>query len=212
MTAHTRNVIALIAALGLGALAASAATLTTPPESLSGLRPGMPLQKLIDMIGKPDLTQRGGLLGLYGGAKDSTLYGWYAVADPDYTIPDLAVEVPKGSTTIELVMAIGFDGLVTEKDITCFSTEAEVVKAYGKPEYAFQMTLDGGTVLRELYYTDLGISFDLVPLGAADGRTVVAIYVTYPEYLKQAIDIRREYIKEGTGKDVTAEYHGVVPA
>lgn len=195
----------LVLLIGLSGVRA-AETLTTPVESLSGMRPGtLTTDELTKKLGKPALNQRGGLLGLYGGDKDSTLYGWFMVQNPQYTVPDLAVETAKGSNRVDLVMAIGYDGFKTEKGITCFNSEADVIKAYGKPEFAFAVPMQG-FVLRELYYPSLGISFDLAPSQSSPDRQVIAIYVTYPEYLRRAIDIRKDYIKRNVGQDATADY------
>lgn len=195
------------AALGLGSLAAD--KLTPPKESLNGLRPGtLTVKDVQDKMGKKaDVSKDGGLLALYGGDQKSSLYGWFMVQNPSYTVPDLAIETAKDSDRVDLVMAIGYDGLKTEKGITCFQSEADVIKAYGAPQFVFAVPMQG-FVLREFYYPDLGISFDMAPTGATSDRQVVAIYVTYPEYLQHAIAIRKDYIKNGVGQDITLDYNG----
>ncbi len=196
----------MVMSMGLGNLQA-APTRTTPPESLNGLRPGtLTVDKMTAKMGKPDLTVTGGMLELYGGTAESETYGWFMVENPDYSVPDLAVETAQGSNRIDLVMAIGFEGLKTNKGITCFMTEEEVVKAYRQPDFVFAVPMQG-FVLRELYYVKLGISFDLAPVSQnSDERQVIAIYVTYPEYLTGAISLRRDYISRGTGRDITSSY------
>lgn len=203
------TIICLLTLLvGLGSVRA-AEKLTTPPESLNGLRPGtLTVADLTKQFGDPAVTDTGGLLGLYGGAENSALYGWFMVENPNYTVPDLAVETAKGSNRVDLVMAIGYDGLKTKKDITCFNTEDEMLDAYGRPDYVFAVPMQGYT-LREFYYVNQGISFDVAPIGPNSARQIIAIYVTYPEYLKGAIQMRRDFIREGTGSDVTAQYQGV---
>lgn len=187
----------------------AADTRTSPKESLSGLRPGsLTVDQLTTKLGKPDVTTTDGLLSLYGGDKSSEVYGWFMIENPNYTVPDLAVETAPGSNRVDLVMAIGYDGFKTEKGITCFATEAEVIEAYGKPAFAFAVPMQG-FVLRELYYPELGLSFDIAPTSqTAETREVIAIYVTYPEYMQRAIDLRKQYIKDGTGRDVTYVYRG----
>lgn len=208
MTLQQRVVTGVLTVvLGLGGLCAD--KLTPPTESLNGLRPGtLTIDDLQKKYGKPDVTNDGGLLGLYGGAENSSLYGWFMVENPQYTVPDLAVETAKDSKRVDLVMAIGYDGLKTEKGIACFQSEADLIKAYGAPDFAFAVPMQG-FVLRELYYTSLGISFDVAPMDAGSDRAVAAIYVTYPEFLQSAIKIRQKYIDQGVGKDVTNEYKGV---
>ena len=182
--------------------------LTTPTESIAGMRPGVvTVDKLSTHYGKPAVVTRNGLLGLYGGEKESEVYGWFMVANPNYTVPDLAVETAQGSDRIDLVMAIGYDGFKTERGIACFATEDDLIKAYGKPDFAFAVPLNG-FVLHEWYYIKLGISFDLAPTGPTPDRSVIAIYVTYPEFLERAVDIRKQYIKNGIGHDVTFSYSG----
>ena len=212
MTVYRTLLLGILAmALGLGGMCAEKEKLTPPKESLNGLRPGtLTVKELRDKMGKPDVTDKGSLLGLYGGAESSDLYGWFMTKNPDYTVPDLAVETAKGSDRVDLVMAIGYDGLKTEKGVTCFMSEADLIKAYGAPAFAFAVPMQG-FILRELYYPDLGISFDLAPAGPSSDRVVVAIYVTYPEYLKRAIEIRQKYIANGVGKDVTDQYKGGTP-
>lgn len=208
MTLQQRVVTGILTVvLGLGGLCAE--SLTPPPESLNGLRPGtLTIDDVQKQYGKPDVTNDGGLLGLYGGAENSSLYGWFMIENPQYTVPDLAVETAKDSKRVDLVMAIGYDGLKTEKGVACFQSEDELIKAYGVPDFVFAVPMQG-FVLRELYYVDLGISFDVAPMDAGNARAVAAIYVTYPEYLRSAIEIRRKYISQGVGKDVTNEYKGV---
>lgn len=208
MTLQQRVVIGIMTVvLGLGGLCAD--TLTPPLESLNGLRPGtLTVDEVRKTYGKPDVTNDGGLLGLYGGAENSSLYGWFMVENPGYTVPDLAVETAKDNSRIDLVMSIGYDGLKTEKGITCFQSEEDLIKAYGAPDFAFAVPMQG-FVLRELYYTNLGISFDVAPMDAGGDRAVAAIYVTYPEFLRSAITIRQKYIDQGVGKDITGEYNGV---
>ncbi len=207
MTWQLRIVVGVLTLL-LGLAGVSAETRTAPKESLNGLRPGtLTIDDLNTRFGKPDVTNTGGLLGLYGGAEKSQLYGWFMIQNPNYTVPDLAVETAADTKRVDLVMAIGYDGLRTEKGITCFMTEDEVIRAYGKPDFAFAVPMQG-YVLRELYYPSLGISFDLAPADASGERQVMAIYVTYPEYLASAIKIRQDYIQNGVGKDITATYRG----
>jgi len=207
MTLQHRIVIGIMTVvLGLGGVCAD--KLTPPPESLNGLRPGtLTVKDLNDKYGKPDVTNDGGLLGLYGGAEQSNLYGWFMVQNPNYTVPDLAVETAKDSDRVDLVMSIGYDGLKTEKGIACFQSEDDVIKAYGQPDFVFAVPMQG-FVLRELYYVDEGISFDMAPMDAGGDRAVAAIYVTYPEYLRQAIAIRQKYISQGVGQDITNQYKG----
>jgi hypothetical protein len=200
------TVVALMMVLG----SITAETKRTPPtESLNGLRPGsLMIDQLTEKYGKPDMTQAGGLLELYGGPKTSEAYGWFMIQNPNYTVPDLAVETEQGSDRVDLVMAIGFEGLKTEKGITCFQSEDEVIQAYGKPDFAFAVPMNG-FVLRELYYPALGLSFDLAPAGpGTTERQVIAIYVTYPEYMQNAIKLRHDYIDQGIGKDITSVYRG----
>lgn len=208
MTLQQRVVTGILTVvLGLSGLCAE--TLTSPPESLNGLRPGtLTIDDVQKTYGKPDVTTDGGLLGLYGGAEESRLYGWYMIENPSYTVPDLAVETASGSKRVDLVMAIGFDGLKTEKGLTCFQSEEELIRAYGVPDFVFAVPMQG-FVLRELYYVDLGISFDVAPMDAGGDRAIAAIYVTYPEYLRTAIEIRKKYISQGVGRDITNEYKGV---
>jgi hypothetical protein len=197
----------LTVAMGLAGMGAQE-QLTTPKESLSGLRPGtLTLGQLQDKMGKPDVSDQGGLLGLYGGSTTSEIYGWYMVENPNYTIPDLAVETAKDSDRIDLVMSIGYEGLKTEKGVGCFDSQDDVLKAYGKPDFAFAVPMNG-IVLRELYYPKLGLSFDVAPLGPNADLEVVAIYITYPEYMQRAIEIRHKYIADGTGKDITYVFDG----
>jgi hypothetical protein len=165
------------------------------------------LDKLTAKYGKPDVTRNGGLLRLYGGAERSNAYGWFMVQNPNYTVPDLAVETAPDSDKIDLVMSIGYDGFKTQKGIACFQTEDELIKAYGKPSFAFAAPMNG-FVLRELYYPELGISFDLAPTGPTNDRQIIAIYVTYPEFMKRAIELRKNFIKDGVGKEITYEYDG----
>ena len=209
MTLQQRVVIGIMTVvLSLGGLCAD--KLTPPPESLNGLRPGtLTVEDLRNKFGKPDVANTGGLLGLYGGTEQSSGYGWFMVENPNYTVPDLAVETAKDSNRVDLVMAIGYDGLKTEKGITCFQTEDDLIKAYGPPDFAFAVPMQG-FVLRELYYVDLGISFDLAPMDASGDRAIAAIYVTYPENLQRAIEIRKKYIDQGVGKDITLTYQGGV--
>lgn len=207
MVLQQRLMIGLVAVL-MCVAGIAAEKLTTPTESLNGLRPGtLTVNQLTERFGKPPVDTAGGLLQLYGGATDSRLYGWYMIENPSYTIPDLAVETEKGSNQVRLVMSIGYDGLKTARGIACFQTEDELIQAYGKPAFAFAVPMRG-YVLRELYYPNLGISFDLAPTGPSSDRQIVAIYVTYPEYLQRAIDLRKQYIKDGTGQDVTYTYDG----
>ena len=188
--------------------AADKATLTPPQESLGGLRPGtLTVDQLNTKLGKPDVSQAGGLLQLYGGADKSKLYGWFMVKNPDYTVPDLAVETAADSNRVDLVMVIGYDGIKTAKGISCFQSEDDLIKAYGKPDFAFSVPMHG-YVLTEVYYPKLGISFDLAPLGPTPDRSIVAMYVTYPEYLLRAIEMRKQYVKDGVGTDVTFQYSG----
>lgn len=200
-------VVALVF-LTVGYLSA-ATNMTTPKESLGGLRPGVTtIQQLNDKLGKPDVTESKGLLGLYGGDKESKMYGWYMIENPNYTVPDLAVETPKGSNRIDLIMSIGFEGLKTEKGIGCFQKQKAVINAYGPPVFAYAVQMNS-FVLRELYYPDLGLSFDLAPTGPTpDDYEVIAVYVSYPEYMQRAIAMRKQFINEGTGKDVTYIYRG----
>lgn len=207
MTLPQRLLITVVVlVMGLGSFRAEE-KLTSPPESLNGLRPGtLMLDEISEKMGKPDVVQPGGLLELYGGAAESHAYGWFMVDNPDYTVPDLAVETAEGSDRVDLVMAIGYEGFETEKGLTCFMTEEELVAAYGKPDYAFAVPMQG-FVLRELYYVDEGISFDLAPAGPGTSeRQIIAIYVTYPEYLKKAITLRNEYIEQGIGRNITEMY------
>ena len=207
MRLQQRMVIYLFTLL-VGLLGLRANALTTPAESLNGLRPGtLTLADLSSKFGDPAVKQKGGLLQLYGGASDSSLYGWFMVANPTYTVPDLAVETAKGSDKVDLVMSIGYDGLKTEKGIACFASENDLTAAYGKPDFVFAVPMDN-FVLREFYYPSLGISFDVAPASPSSTRQIIAIYVTYPEYLLRAIDLRKQYIKNGTGQDMTAEYQG----
>lgn len=195
--------------VGLSGLRA-AERLTTPRESLNGLRPGtLTVQDLTKKFGDPDVTDKGGLLELYGGASDSQLYGWFMIENPDYDIPDLAIETARGSNHVDLVMSIGYDGLKTEKEIACFDSEKKMLDTYGKPDFVFSVPMQG-YVLREFYYVNQGISFDVAPVNQNGDRQVIAIYVTYPEYLRRAIDLRKQYIKDGTGKDITTTYMGGV--
>jgi len=211
MTLQQRVIIGIVTVV-LGVSGVRAETLTPPSESLNGLRPGtLTVDEIGSKEGKPDVTNDGGLLGLYGGAEQSSMFGWFMVENPSYTVPDLAVETAKDSKRVDLVMAIGYDGLKTEKGIACFQTEAELIEAYGQPDFVFAVPMQG-FVLRELYYVDLGISFDVAPMNAAGDRAIAAIYVTYPEYLKRAVDIRQDYIEQGIGKDITLEYRGTVAA
>lgn len=201
--------LAITLLVGWGSVLAE--KLTTPPESLNGLRPGtLTLTDLTEKFGKPDVTDNGNLLSLYGGSESSMLYGWFMVENPNYTVPDLAVEVPKGGEKVELVMSIGYDGLKTEKGVACFDSEARMLEVYGKPDFVFAVPMQGFT-LREFYYVKQGISFDVAPVNQAGDRQVVAIYVTYPEYLRRAIELRKKYINEGTGQDVTSRYQGGMP-
>ena len=205
-----QRVFAVGLALCLGLLGARAMgeALTSPQESLDGLRPGsLTLSTLTQKYGKPDVTRNGGLLRLYGGADQSNAYGWFMTQNPQYTVPDLAVETPTDSDRIDLVMSIGYEGLKTQRGIACFQSEDDVIKAYGKPDFAFAAPMNGFT-LRELYYPALGLSFDLAPTGPTNERQVIAIYVTYPEFLKRAIDLRKSFIKDDKGQDVTYEYNG----
>lgn len=207
MSSVHRFIIAImVMGMGLGSLQA-ATTRTAPPESLNGLRPGtLTVNQVSEKIGKPDLTATGGMLELYGGSTDSEAYGWFMVDNPDYSVPDLAVETAQGSNRVDLIMAIGFDGLKTEKGITCFMTEDEVIKAYGHPDFVFAVPMQG-FVLRELYYVKQGISFDLAPTSPdSDERQVIAIYVTYPEFMSSAVKLRHDYIRRGIGKDITDNY------
>ncbi|HOF86900.1 MAG TPA: hypothetical protein PLZ36_02190 [Armatimonadota bacterium] len=199
-------ILGLALCLGVGQLQAQTKR-TAPPESLNGLRPGtLTLDDLTAKMGKPDMVQTGGMLELYGGPADSEAYGWFMIDNPGYTVPDLAVETARGSDRVDLVMAIGFDGLKTEKGITCFMTEREMLDAYGKPDFVFAVPMQGFT-LREFYYINQGISFDVAPLGPGSAeRQVIAIYVTYPEYLKDAVALRHTYISEGIGRDITTSY------
>ncbi len=201
-------VLTAVLLLGLVGVRADEKKLTTPVESLGGMRPGVTtLDKLSTKYGKPTVVTRNGLLGLYGGDKESEVYGWFMNANPNYTVPDLAVETAQGSDRIDLIMSIGYDGFKTEKGIACFATEDDVIKAYGKPDFVFAVPMNG-FILRELYYIKLGVSFDLAPTGPTPDRSVVAIYVTYPEYLTRAVEIRKDYIKNGVGKDMTDAYAG----
>jgi hypothetical protein len=165
------------------------------------------VDSLVRRYGKPKLVERNGLLGLYGGDDESEVYGWFLIENPGYSVPDLVVETAPGSERVELVMAIGYDGIKTEKGLTCFASEEEVVKAYGTPDFAFAAPMNG-VVLRELYYTRLGLSIDLAPTGPTPDRQVIAMYVTYPEYLARAIALRKELIEDGVGRDVTFSYRG----
>ena len=212
MTLQQRILVGVMTlALGLGGVAAE--TLTPPQESLNGLRPGsLTLADVQTQMGKkPDVTNDGGLLHLYGGPEESSLYGWFMIENPNYTVPDLAVETARDSDRVDLVMAIGYDGLKTEKGITCFASEDELIEAYGKPKFAFAVPMQG-YVLYEVYYPQLGISFDLAAIGTSTQREVIAIYVTYPENLQRAIELRKQYIEQGVGKDVTAAYGGTIAA
>jgi len=192
--------------VGLGSVRAD--SLTTPPESLNGLRPGtLTVGDLTKQFGDPKVKDKGGLLKLYGGSTDSTMYGWFMVPNPNYTVPDLAVETAQGSNHVDLVMAIGYDGLKTEKGLACFAGEDVMLKAYGAPDFVFAVPMNG-FVLREFYYVKQGISFDVAPANQGGDRQVIAIYVTYPEYLTRAIDLRKQYIDQGTGKDITSQYNG----
>ncbi len=193
--------------LGLGAMAED--KLTPPTESLNGLRPGtLTIDQLTGRYGKPAITNNtGGLLGLYGGSKESQVFGWFMVQNPSYTVPDLVAETAKNSKRVDLLVSIGYEGFKTERGVACFASEADVIKAYGNPDFAFAVPMNG-FVLRELYYPQLGISFDLAPTGPTTDRQVIAIYVTYPEFLRRAIDIRKDYINRGTGSDVTYAYRG----
>jgi hypothetical protein len=204
---HHWWLIVAVALLGwTGSLAAE--KMTPPSESLSGLRPGtLTVDSLVRRYGKPKLVERNGLLGLYGGDDESEVYGWFLIENPGYSVPDLVVETAPGSERVELVMAIGYDGIKTEKGLTCFASEEEVVKAYGTPDFAFAAPMNG-VVLRELYYTRLGLSIDLAPTGPTPDRQVIAMYVTYPEYLARAIALRKELIEDGVGRDVTFSYRG----
>jgi len=210
MAVQRRWLIGILALL-LGIAVAQAAEqtkLTTPAESLGGLRPGtLTVDQLNTKLGKPDVAGAGGLLQLYGGGTDSKLYGWFMTKNPSYTVPDIAVETAKDSNRVDLLMVIGYDGIKTEKGITCFQSEDDLVKAYGKPDFAFSVPMQG-YVLTEVYYPKLGISFDLAPLDATGGRSIVAMYITYPEYLARAILLRQKYIKDGVGEDVTYRYSG----
>lgn len=201
------SAVALILGLSGVFAADSTAALTAPKESLGGMRPGGTLEQFTGKYGKPDVTRNGGLLRLYGGSRDSNAYGWFMVQNPNYTVPDLAVETATDSDRVDLVMAIGYDGFKTEKGVACFQNEEELIKAYGKPSFAFAAPMNG-FVLRELYYPELGISFDLAPTGPTSDRQIIAIYVTYPEYLKRAIELRKTFIKDGTGEDITYTYNG----
>lgn len=196
----------LIICMGVGTVRANS-TRTTPAESLNGLRPGtLTVDQLSAKYGKPDQSQAGGMLELYGGPNTSEVYGWFMVENPDYTVPDLAVETAEGSSRVDLVMSIGYDGLKTEKGITCFMTEEEVIKAYGQPDFVYAVPMQG-FVLRELYFVKYGISFDLAPTAPDSAeRQVIAIYVTYPEYMTSAIKLRHDYISRGIGKDITVSY------
>ena len=189
--------------------AIAAEQLTTPQESLGGMRPGiLSVDQLIGKLGKPAKADRDGLLGLYGGAAKSDVYGWFMVQNPNYTVPDLVAETAKGSKRVDLLMAIGYDGLKTERGVACFQNESAITAAYGKPDFAFAVPMNG-FVLRELYYPRLGLSFDVAPTGPSpDENNVIAIYVTYPEFLQRAIEMRQSFIRQGIGKDVTVEYAG----
>ena len=190
----------------------AADTLTTPPDSLNGLRPGkLTLGQLEDKYGKSEIEADEGLLGLYGGAKDSHAYGWYLVENPNYVVPDLAVETATDSDRVDLVMSIGYDGLKTEKGVACFQSDADLIKAYGEPDFVFSVQMGDGE-LREFYYIAQGVSFDVAPIGPNGERLITTIYVTYPEYLKRAVDIRRDLINNGTGREITSVYASGVEA
>jgi hypothetical protein len=196
--------------IGLGSVL-RAETLTSPPESLNGLHPGsLTLSDLTKKYGDPTVKNKGSLLQLYGGSANSSFYGWFMVPNPSYTIPDLAVETAAGSDKIDLVMAIGYDGLKTQKGIACFQSSDDLVSAYGKPDFIFEIPMQR-FILHEYYYTKLGISFDVaIPSQSGGTGKIVAIYVTYPEFLQRAIALRKQYIGQGTGKDATASYQGGV--
>ncbi|HEY3417504.1 MAG TPA: hypothetical protein VGM23_11525 [Armatimonadota bacterium] len=200
------SVLLMVGLLMLVGSAWADTQLTTPPDSIAGLRPGtLTLDQMVDKYGKPDATADGGMLALYGGSEQSQAYGWFMVQNPDYTVPDLAVETAAGSNRVDLVMALGYDGFKTEKGVSCFNSEADLLKAYGTPDYAFSVPVNN-TTLRELYYVNQGISFDVAPVGENGGLQVIAIYVTYPEYMKNAITIRKQYIDRGVGTDITDTY------
>ena len=208
MQLHARWLASLIALLLLGLGSLRATTLTTPPEALNGLRPGtLTLDALQAKFGTPSTNKKGNLLGLYGGTTDSSLFGWFMVQNPSYTVPDLAVETAKGSTHVDLVMSLGYAGLKTKKGLACFATESTLTQTYGKPDFVFSVPMNSYT-LREFYYVDQGISFDVAPINQNGDRQVIAIYVTYPEYLRTAIQLRKKYIEQGTGKDITGSYMG----
>jgi hypothetical protein len=203
---HRIVVTFMVLCMGLGTLRAEVKR-TAPAESLNGLRPGtLTVDELAEKMGKPDMVQPGGMLELYGGSEGSEAYGWFMIDNPSYSVPDLAVETAEGSDRVDLVMAIGYEGLKTEKGITCFMTEEEMLKAYGKPDFVFAVPMQGFT-LREFYYVKQGISFDVAPTGqGSTERQVIAIYVTYPEYMADAVKLRNDYIERGIGKDITTSY------
>lgn len=204
-------ITAMLFALCIGSGASAATdTRTTPPDSLGGLRPGtLTVDQLTTQYGKPEVVERGGLLELYGGAADSEVYGWFMVENPDYDIPDIVAETAPGSNRVDLVMAIGYDGVKTEKGVACYQSEAELIKAYGNPDFVFAAPMNG-FVLREFYYITLGVSFDVAPVNSMGDREVVAIYVTYPEFLQRAVQIRKDYIGRGIGRDITKDYRGTI--
>ncbi|MHB9024046.1 MAG: hypothetical protein ACYC7E_07690 [Armatimonadota bacterium] len=200
------SLVLLVGLLMLVGSAMAQDSLTTPLDSIGGLRPGtLTLDQMVDKYGRPDATADGGMLGLYGGSQESEAYGWFMIENPDYSVPDLAVETAPDSTRVDLVMALGYDGVKTEKGVSCFTSEADLIKAYGNPEFAFSVPVSN-TTLRELYYVNQGISFDVAPVGPNGEQQVIAIYVTYPEYLKRAVTIRKDYIERGVGADITEIY------
>lgn len=77
-----------------------------------------------------------------------SLYGWFMVENPNYTVPDLAVEMQQGSDRVDQVMSIGHAGLKTEKGLGCFASEADMLKAYGTPDFVLAVPMQG-FVLRE---------------------------------------------------------------
>jgi hypothetical protein len=215
MLQHCTRVLVMIMVMcmGLGALWAAEDELTPPQESLSGLRPGnnLTVDMIEEKLGRPDVVSTNGLLRFYGGGTDSEVFGWFMIENPQYTVPDLIVETEPNSNRIDLVMAIGYDGLATEKGLTCFQTESEMTNAYGDPDFAFAVPMNG-IMLHEVYYPELGLSFDLAPVGMGAERQIVAIYVTYPEHMQRAVEQRRQYIKDGVGSDITSQYSGLVEA
>ena len=174
--------------------------LVPPPETLAGLTPGIStVADASRLFGVYDQMAPGHFSGYAGGSHAANSYAW--TTGTWGNVPGLYVETSIGSPLINMVVVDDYPGLGTSCGLKALMSERQVIRLYGYPDYAYEITFDsGGTVFHELYYVERGL---LVVLEQVNGRmnwTISKLILTYPTYLRNAVAQRSRYAASGANR------------